>query len=214
MVGRSRSPYFSIILAAALLVPFAGLALTAQYGSASTARHVAKTLDRWASGLASSMPTAVTEHRSVPPTVAEMYQGHAPTGPTASLPTPPAVDHARKRQTPTAALRGVFIPAKRVHALANRGQRPSGSPVPATEWRSAGVAMHGVGGLGVGLCDGDVLTQVGGTPATSQGAVISAVTGAVNSGARGLSGIVWRGRQRFVVTVEFPKSLRPPPRAR
>jgi len=99
---------------------------------------------------------------------------------------------------------GVFVSRTRVLAAARAGLRPTGSPVPATAWRPPGLALAGVGGLGVGLRDGDVLVSAGG-PATSEAAVVGVVIGALRSRARAISGVAWRGRQRIDVTVELPE---------
>jgi hypothetical protein len=96
---------------------------------------------------------------------------------------------------------GVFVSRQRVLAAARAGIRPSGVPVPATKWRPAGVALVGVGGLGVGLRDGDVLVS----PAGSEGAVIGAVTAAMRRGDKAIGGVAWRGMQKIIITVELPR---------
>jgi hypothetical protein len=58
--------------------------------------------------------------------------------------------------------------------------------------------------FGTGLHDGDILTSVGGTPATSEGTVIGIVAGAISQGAKVITGVVWRGDQRMDVAVEIP----------
>jgi hypothetical protein len=98
---------------------------------------------------------------------------------------------------------GVFVSRARVLAAARAGLRPTGSSVPATSWRPAGLALSGVSGLGVGLRDGDVLISAGG-PATSEAAVVGAVIAALRARSRAMSGVAWRGRQRIDVTVELP----------
>ncbi len=102
---------------------------------------------------------------------------------------------------------GVFVSRHRVIAAAEAGMRPSGSPVPATAWRPAGLSLSGVGGLGVGLRDGDILVN-GGGPATSEGAVVGAVIGALRHRAKAMSGVAWRGRQRILITVELPELVK------
>jgi hypothetical protein len=52
--------------------------------------------------------------------------------------------------------------------------------------------------------DGDILTSVGGTSATSEGAVIGVIAGAIGQGAKVITGVVWRGDQRMDVAVEIP----------
>ena len=88
--------------------------------------------------------------------------------------------------------------------LANRGVRPSGSAVAANADRPAGLVLQGVSGLGVGLRDGDVLTQVAGAPASSTGAVIGAVLAARQRRAPAMSGVVYRGADKIALYVEMP----------
>jgi S1-C subfamily serine protease len=82
--------------------------------------------------------------------------------------------------------------------------------------RPEGLALYGVSGYGAGLRDGDVLTSVAGAAATSPGAVVAAVAGAVRAKAKAISGVVWRGDERLSVTVEIPPlaRLKRQPRAR
>jgi hypothetical protein len=112
-------------------------------------------------------------------------------------------------EEPAAAI-GVFVSRKRVVRAANAGLRPSGWPVSATDAHPAGLSLTGITGLGVGLRDGDILTRAGGTPATSDGAVVAAVTAALRRQQKAMTAEVWRGRQRFIVTVELPKLKRVP----
>ena len=100
--------------------------------------------------------------------------------------------------------RGIRVPAATVLRLANSGVRPSGVPVPANGDRPAGLALQGVGALGVGLRDGDVLTQVAGAPASSAGAVIGAVLAARQRRAPAMSGLVYRGSEKIALYVEMP----------
>ena len=65
--------------------------------------------------------------------------------------------------------------------------------------RPSGVALYGVSAFGAGLLDGDVVTAVGGTTTTSAGMVIAAVAGAVRSGARAISAVIWRDQQQIRV---------------
>ncbi len=100
--------------------------------------------------------------------------------------------------------RGIHVKAATVLRLANRGVRPSGVPVPASGDRPAGLALQGVGALGVGLRDGDVLTQVAGAPASSTGAVLGAVLAARRRRAPAMSGLVYRGDEKIAISVEMP----------
>ena len=100
--------------------------------------------------------------------------------------------------------RGIRVPAATVLRLAGRGVRPSGAPVAANADRPAGLALQGVGALGIGLRDGDVLTQVAGAPASSAGAVIGAVLAARQRRAPAMSGLVYRGSEKIALYVEMP----------
>ena len=99
---------------------------------------------------------------------------------------------------------GLHIRAAAVLRLAQAGARPSGEPVAASGARPAGLALRGVGGLGVGLRDGDVLTDVAGAPASSPGAVVGAVLAARGKRAPAISGHVWRGVEIWQIVVDQP----------
>lgn len=103
---------------------------------------------------------------------------------------------------------GILVRADAVRAAVARGGRPSGTPIAASGARPAGLVLHGVTGYGTALRDGDVLVQVGGTPATSEGRVIAAVSGAVRSRARAIDGEVWRAGRSIPVVVELPSFRR------
>lgn len=123
-------------------------------------------------------------------------------------PPPPAIGPSPsgpKRSAP----RGLLVREARVRAAARSGARPVGSPVAAAGRRPAGLALYGVSALGLGLRDGDVLTRAAGAAATSAEAVINAVTAAVHRGDPVVTGEVWRGTDRMVITVEIPPSARP-----
>ena len=98
----------------------------------------------------------------------------------------------------------IFVSRAAVLGLATSGARPHGAPAPATAVRPAGLRLVGVGGLGIGLRDGDVLTRAVGQPALSTGAVIQAVLAARARHAPVLEGEFWRGEQRYVLRVEQP----------
>jgi len=100
--------------------------------------------------------------------------------------------------------RSLFVSAPRVLAIAQSGARPRGKPVPATAKRPAGLRLSGVSALGVGLLDGDVLTEAAGAPALDSGAVIGAVLRARAGQAKTISGTCYRGDERFSLVVEQP----------
>ncbi|MCA9620698.1 MAG: hypothetical protein KC731_16860 [Myxococcales bacterium] len=49
-----------------------------------------------------------------------------------------------------------------------------------------------------------MVTRVGGARATSQGAVVGAVTSALRQKLPAITAEVWRGQRRILVTVELP----------
>jgi hypothetical protein len=100
--------------------------------------------------------------------------------------------------------KGVLVRASVVARAIHAGARPSGTPVPALGKRPAGLALRGAAGLGTALRDGDVITSVAGSPATSMSAAITAIAGALRSRPPVITGLAWRGDQSFPVTVEIP----------
>jgi S1-C subfamily serine protease len=114
-----------------------------------------------------------------------------------------------RRHAPAAAELGILVRASVVRAAIARGGRPSGSAVGPSGERPAGLVLSGISAYGSALRDGDILTRVGGTPATSASRVIGAVTGAVRSGAKAIDGEVWRDGRRIPVVVELPRPARP-----
>ncbi|HMY15650.1 MAG TPA: hypothetical protein PKA58_04935 [Polyangium sp.] len=111
--------------------------------------------------------------------------------------------------------KGIVVRANAVVHAVRRGGRPSSVPAPASGQRPAGLSLLGVSHYGTGLRDGDILTQVGGTSATSEGVVIGIVAGAISQGAKVITGVVWRGEQRLDVAVEIPgpEAFRATPRS-
>lgn len=113
-------------------------------------------------------------------------------------------DKPRVAHPSTTRAKGIVVRANAVAHAVRRGGRPSSVPAPASGQRPAGLSLVGVSHYGTGLRDGDVLTQVGGTQATSEGVVIGIVAGAISQGAKVITGVVWRGEQRLDVAVEIP----------
>jgi hypothetical protein len=117
----------------------------------------------------------------------------------------PVSTEPSQRSTPRAsAPAGLFVSAGRVLALAQQGARPSGIRVPASGARPAGLMLVGVGGLGVGLRDGDILTHALGQPAVSESAVVGAVIQARGARQSRLYGRIWRQGRSFPLVVAQP----------
>ncbi len=110
----------------------------------------------------------------------------------------------RAPQPNTSRHRGIVVRADAVLRAVHSGGRPSSVPAPASDPRPAGLSLAGVSRFGTGLHDGDILTNVGGTSATSEGSVIGTVAAAIGQGAKVITGVVWRGDQRIDVAVEIP----------
>ncbi len=102
------------------------------------------------------------------------------------------------------ARRGLRVPATAVLRLARSGARPRGVPVPAEGPRPAGILLQGVGGLGVGLQDGDVLTMAGGAPALAPSDVVGMVIAARGRRAALIGGQFWRDGEPWNLVVEQP----------
>lgn len=112
--------------------------------------------------------------------------------------TPPSTSNPSKRH------RGIIVRTDAVVRAVRSGGRPSSFPAPASGSRPAGLSLVGVSHFGTGLRDGDILTSVGGTPATSESLVVALVAGAIGQGAKVITGVVWRDNQRMDVAVEIP----------
>lgn len=108
------------------------------------------------------------------------------------------------RSEPAAVPRGLRISAETVLRLAESGARPSGVPVPASGSRPAGVQLSNVGGLGIGLRDGDILVTAAGGPASDAAGVVERILRARGTGTRVLTGEVWRAGVLFPIAVEQP----------
>lgn len=113
---------------------------------------------------------------------------------------------ARPRATPK---QGIRISSAQVLALASRRAMPSAVFVKASAEHPAGLLLGGVSALGVGLQDGDILTEAAGQKATSVAQVVGIVLAARSRQASEISGRFYRGGVPFSVTVEqpYPKSV-------
>lgn len=123
-----------------------------------------------------------------------------------SLAAPPEKGKSRsgKSKRAQAKKRGVFVPAAAVLRLAEARAMPSAVPVPAQGTRPAGLRLVGVGGLGIGMRDGDVLTRVLGGGVASVADVVGRVIAARDRHVREISGEFWRDGEAWSVVVEQP----------
>lgn len=100
--------------------------------------------------------------------------------------------------------RGLRVRSNTVLQLANARAIPEGTYVEPDRGRPGGMRLSGVGVLGVGLADGDVLSHVGGAPVTSRSAVVTAVLQARARRASEISALFWRDGEPWRLVVEMP----------
>ncbi len=124
----------------------------------------------------------------------------APEARLAAAPSRNTGKHA-PRAAPAHALR---VLASQVLALAQRRAMPTAAPVRATAAHPAGLELHGVSALGIGMQDGDVLTEAAGQRAASVATVIGVVLAARSRHSAEISGRFYRAGVPFTVTVEQP----------
>ncbi|HYJ11896.1 MAG TPA: hypothetical protein VEX18_22885 [Polyangiaceae bacterium] len=98
----------------------------------------------------------------------------------------------------------LFVSAAKVLELSQSAARPQGAFVQATATHPAGLRLAGVAGLGIGVQDGDILTEALGITPQSPGQIIGAIIEARAKQARYLSGTLWRRGQVLRITVEQP----------
>jgi hypothetical protein len=104
--------------------------------------------------------------------------------------------HGGRKPAPskaTAFSGGIYIGKETVLRLANAGVVPAARPVAAAPGRPGGLQLFGVGALGVGLSDGDILIEVEGRPVQTEGQVVGLVLGARSRRAPQVSAVVLRG---------------------
>jgi len=200
---RGRSRPFALLLALSLPVFAIPLGLRA-YADALGGRIAA-----WLSAVVPA-PLPVQDEEEGPGPADEFGP------PFAGAPALRAVSFAAKqpRQAPRARpapARGIRISSAQVLALAARRAMPSAVFVKESAQRPAGLLLSGVSALGVGLQDGDVLTEAAGQRVSSVAAVVGIVLAARAHGASEISGRFYRGAVPFSLTVEqpYPKSPLP-----
>lgn len=111
---------------------------------------------------------------------------------------------ARQMRPAKSTTKGVFVSGDQVLRLSKVAKVPASRFVPAQGARPAGLQVAGVNGYGIGVKDGDVLTQVAGATVTSSAAVISTVLKLRAKRVLAISGEFWRGGERFQITFQMP----------
>jgi hypothetical protein len=134
--------------------------------------------------------------------------GDAPSVRTAALAAKRPQKPSRARPAP---LSGIRISSAQVLALAARRAMPSAVFVKANGQRPAGLLLSGVSALGVGMQDGDVLTEAAGQKVSSVATVVGIVLAARARQASEISGRFYRAGVPFSLTVEQPYPKTPVP---
>jgi hypothetical protein len=192
-----KAPRFALALLGGVLLslPFVLVARAAGALVAPLAGTAATALS-YATGPLSA--AAAKQPESAPTDVAP----EAPTEPTFDAVTEPparAVKAPPKAKPPA-----LFVSEATVLKLAQSAARPRGSFVAKSAQHPAGLQLSGVGALGIGLQDGDVLVEALGIAPRAPGEIIGAIIEARAKHARFLSGTIWRHGQTFSITVEQP----------
>jgi hypothetical protein len=109
---------------------------------------------------------------------------------------------ASRRIGPTP--RSLYVDAATVLCLVQNGVQPDGKPVPAKGSRPVGLSLYGVSRLGIGVIDGDILTDVLGQPVHSAALVVAMVVAARAVNRSIIYGTLWRGMRPYSIAVEQP----------
>jgi hypothetical protein len=197
---RRRFGLIVLALLPAFVAPWVAAKLADRFGQrlgAALAETVAGS--RWLAPAAVEAPPAATpvphEMRAPQPTAAE----------------PPAAARSTRSRSrraaapaPTFPARGLRVSAETVLRIARSGMRPNGTPVAASQGCAAGLRLSGVGALGVGLRDGDILTHAAGRPAASRADVVGTVIAARGARKLEVSGRFCRDGEAWNLVVEQP----------
>jgi hypothetical protein len=114
----------------------------------------------------------------------------------------PASKYPQKKKS--GMVRGIRISSAQVLKLAARGAMPGAVPVSAGFDHPAGLRLIGVSILGVGLQDGDLLTEAAGQRASSLARVVGVVLAARAHHSPEISGRFFRAGVFYSITVEQP----------
>lgn len=123
----------------------------------------------------------------------------------------PARRGAERPEATVEPLPSLFVSAEQVLRLSRTARIPAGRYVAAAGRRPSGLQVAGVGGLGIGVKDGDVLTRVAGAAIQSPAAVVSSVLQLRAKHVGAISAEVWRGERPYRITFEMPYLDQPAP---
>jgi hypothetical protein len=98
----------------------------------------------------------------------------------------------------------VYVSERTILRLAKARAVPAAQSVAATDARPGGVQLLGVSSLGVGMQDGDVITEVAGRRVRGEGDIVAAVLVARSQQAPTVSAVFYRGKVRGTLVVAMP----------
>ena len=208
LLGPAVRRQISVVLA---LLTLTLPAFALQVWSSAYADTLGKGIAAWLVAVVPSLPARAEQIE--PSESGDVDQGESPFDARATVRTV-AVDGKRSRQSPRArpsAKHGIFISSAQVLALASRRAMPSAAFVKASSEHPAGLLLAGVSALGVGLQDGDILTEAAGQRATSVAQVVGIVLAARSRQASEISGRFYRAGVPFSLTVQQPYPKSPVP---
>lgn len=178
-----------------LALPFAGVGWASAACVPRLSCRVAAVLLRLTAPLASLEPASEPSPRvEAPPNVDNAFEPVVLT----AAPRRPA--KGKRAPAPGA----LFVSQATVLALSRTAARPQGSFVGETPEHPAGLLLSGVSALGIGVSDGDILTEALGVTPRSAGQIIALVLEARARKAHFLTGMLWRRGQVLRITVEQP----------
>lgn len=189
----------SLLVLAALAAPFAGAA----YGVATLVGPISRT----SADLLLALAAPLAPPAPAPPVDAVREEEPAARPAPELLPVAGPVGSPRRgsaRPAPRAKPAALFVSQATVLKLAESAARPRGAFVPRTAEHPAGLQLSGVGALGIGVQDGDILVEALGVAPRAPSDIIGAVLQARAQSARFLSGTLWRRGDTFRITVEQP----------
>jgi hypothetical protein len=197
-------------LALALPIALALPVLALRVRSIAYADSLGDEIAAWLTAVVPTLPPQPPEDEgwSTPSTELEPPLGSAPSLRAVTLDSkrsrPPSRGRAATRS-------GIRISSAQVLALASRRAMPSAVFVKANAQHPAGLLLSGVSALGVGMQDGDVLTEAAGQKVSSVATVVGIVLAARARQATEISGRFYRGGVPFSLTVEQPYPQGPVP---
>lgn len=116
-----------------------------------------------------------------------------------------AANKAKGRKSQASpSVKTIVVTAEQVLRLSKVARVPASRFVEQQGARPAGLQVAGVSGLGIGVRDGDVLTNVAGTQVQSSAGVISLVLRLRAQHAAAVSGEAWRGQERYRIVFQMP----------